>query len=509
MADYKLPFTGNEILNKLNNVDTLESSVTELKSELGELINVDFGEWIPDELVLSSNGNIGKYGSGYYCRTDYININGMGKLYTYVALTNDNVGLAFYKKDKSFISGVNFHDYTVDENINVLIPNDGYYVVITCLESKKNNFFVKTYTNLAIAYNKLDSRFDKIYEDVNLTLSNVISLGELTDGFVNSQDGSRPVVSNYKRTDFIPIKGSKIAVIDTFQAKNVGLAFFDSYYKYVGGFDGTGHNRGDVIIYDIPQKARYFIYSSPNELVGNMKAMLYSLADGIIDNTNNPIDYKGNDIIAFKNILCIGDSMTEGALNYKENGTLMSYFDSNINYPAYLKAMTNRGVTNKGSSGESTVSWYELHQNDDLSGHDACIIALGINDSRRGNTITSEERISALNSIIAKVKSDNPQIKIFLSTMINTYKTDADVQVNNDIRTVATNNTDVYLVDISKYGSIIKEVTNNYSDTASHLTAIGYRKLANHYFSYISWIMSRNTNDFAWVQFAGTERIYN
>lgn len=39
MADYKLPFTGNEILDKLNNIDTLESNVAELKSDLSEISN--------------------------------------------------------------------------------------------------------------------------------------------------------------------------------------------------------------------------------------------------------------------------------------------------------------------------------------------------------------------------------------------------------------------------------------------------------------------------------------
>ena len=78
---------------------------------------------------------------------------------------------------------------------------------------------------------------------------------------------------------------------------------------------------------------------------------------------------------------------------------------------------------------------------------------------------------------------------------------DAD-EVNNDIRYIAENTADVYLMDVSTYGTL----TISGPDRYGHLTAIGYMKLAGYYFSYISFIIdSANEETFRFIQYIGTD----
>ena len=103
--------------------------------------------------------------------------------------------------------------------------------------------------------------------------------------------------------------------------------------------------------------------------------------------------------------------------------------------------------------------------------------------------------------IINKVKAENTGIKIFISTLLNVYTgTDADA-VNADIESIASNTSDVYLMDISEYGTL----TISGPDRFGHLTAIGYRKLAEYYHNYISFIIdTANEETFRFIQYIGT-----
>ena len=217
----------------------------------------------------------------------------------------------------------------------------------------------------------------------------------------------------------------------------------------------------------------------------------------------NPCLYKGNSAKVFKNILCIGDSLTEGAFNYGPNGQTGEFIDSSLAYPEYLKALTGRNTYNAGDSGQSTKTWWNIHQNDDLSGYDACIIELGLNDvsGREEVRCTSVERIAAMNNIISKLKSENTGIKIFISSVFNVARAPSQIEVNNDLKTIANTTNDCYFIDLQNYGTL----TNDLPDRFIHLTAIGYKKFAQEYFNYMSYIIDNSTpSEFAFVQFIGT-----
>ena len=265
---------------------------------------------------------------------------------------------------------------------------------------------------------------------------------------------------------------------------------------------------------NIAQEYYYFNNSdvSKDVVINYVKETLSSvsiLSSGVIsevskaayeNKSENPCEYIGTDKCRiFKNILCIGDSLTEGRFDFHTGGVISEVTLPDYSYPTYLKNKTGRDTTNKGDAGQTTKTWWNLHQNDDLSGHDACIIALGRNDYVPGRETTSEERHTYMANIIDKVRSENNRIKIFVSTMLNYYTGDSADEVNEDMREIASENS-CYLIDISRYGNLISG-TDNYS----HLTAMGYEKLAGYYFNYISYIIAHNESAFRDVQFVGTE----
>ena len=331
-----------------------------------------------------------------------------------------------------------------------------------------------------------------------------IALGSYEAEFVNSTTGKFVAAANYSRTGFIPIKGVKIAVGVATTASNVGIAFYDNAKKYISGTDFSGHSVGDTVELSVPAYTDYFVYCGLSANSAHMHVVNIQLANAVSLNDQNPCFWdKSNECRTFKKILCIGDSLTAGQFDYKENGITKEFNDEDYAYPAYLKAITGRDTTNAGDAGETTVTWYALHGSEDFSGHDACIIHLGRNDYAGQNSVSTEDRITAMNNIIAKVKSDNPQIKIFISTQINYYQYTNVGIINADMATVVANNADCYLLDIYTYGRMKLS-----DDAYSHCTAVGYQTLAEYYYKYISWIMHMQYAEFKTVQFTGTNRAY-
>ena len=161
-----------------------------------------------------------------------------------------------------------------------------------------------------------------------------------------------------------------------------------------------------------------------------------------------------------------------------------------------------------GESGDTSVDWYNNHIHTDVSGHDCCIIELGINDYYRLGGWTSAS-IAALNNIIQKVKTANTGIKIFVSTIPNgqSYNNDGLKAVSEAIRTQVNGMADesVILLDEAQYGHLIESAGYN----AGHLTAYGYYRLAEDYANYISWYINEHKNNFRFIQFTGTNYTYS
>lgn len=226
-----------------------------------------------------------------------------------------------------------------------------------------------------------------------------------------------------------------------------------------------------------------------------------------ISPSSNPCDYTGDEICIFGKGLLIGDSLTEGVFDCNESGSQDGFRHATMNYPSNLARITGINFTNKGDAGKTIKAWYEAHKSDDLSGHDFCIIALGVNDVYFNKGWTSDAE-TYLTNIINKVKTENNKIPIFIVTipMFFAGYEGADFEgMSQHIRTFAESNS-LYLVDFRTYFTeFSSDSYTKYGVTYyAHHNALGYYKIAHAYKSYISYIISKNIDDFKNVQFVGT-----
>lgn len=219
-----------------------------------------------------------------------------------------------------------------------------------------------------------------------------------------------------------------------------------------------------------------------------------------------PTEYSGNEITVFKKGICIGDSLTKGVFNTSPSD---AYTDESRSYPTQLSKMMNIDITNAGIGGATTSEWYSAYSNVDLSGHDFAIIQLGVNDSISQPDGWNDNSNTALNNIIAKLKTENNGIKIFVATIVPApaYHNYRQYKASEAIKAFVQNagDEDVVLVDIAKYGHELQ--SDAYS--AQHLTAIGYQRLARDYFAMISEYISHHLDEFKWVQFIGTNNVWH
>ena len=221
-----------------------------------------------------------------------------------------------------------------------------------------------------------------------------------------------------------------------------------------------------------------------------------------------PTDYTGDDICVFRKCLCIGDSYTEGGFNADGNDPDDDTEFEDYSYPTNLARMVGFETTNMGHGGETAVNWYNTYGSSIPSGHDMCVIFLGINDCVYYGSFGDASK-TALGNIISKVEEMNNHIKIFVCTIPRTGS--LNTQAIRDSAAIIKNyiaglqDDDVYVLDLDQYGHLGDATAYNYG----HPTAYGYHVLANDIKNYVSWIMNNNKNDFRWIQFIGTNKTHD
>lgn len=498
-----------EILDSIpEDYSELSEDVSDLKSAIDHIDETIFVEdWESVSLTIHSDGFYNIYGTfSEDTSRRYAIVNGVtpGETYaisTYLKSTlipaivyfNGDTVVDYEKAGTGNAEDVVDYEFTIPSNVNKISVQSANTTAPTL---KKSSMRYNAYTPDNIE----DGVIGVLDKDVSY-----LTIGTLSNAFINSGNGRTVAADNYRATDFIHIKTDKISFVITASASQVGAAFYDDAKIYISGVDFSAYTLRENITVSVPANARYVRYSAIDSYAEYMRLTIPNYANAICMAETNPCFWKySEECRAFKKILCIGDSLTEGRFDYKESGVTKEFTDSDYSYPAYLKAISGRDITNAGDAGETTVSWYELHGAEDFSGHDACIMHLGRNDYSGGNSVSSADRIQAMNNIIAKVKADNPQIKIFVSTQIN-YYTYANVGIiDEDMATVVSQNTDCYLLDIHTYGRMVQS-----RDSYSHCTAVGYMTLAEYYFRYISYIMHMEYSGFMTIQFTGTDRAYS
>ena len=302
---------------------------------------------------------------------------------------------------------------------------------------------------------------------------------------------------------------------------------FDDWYEIIN-FPETGIYAYDKRAYGGNDYAQTFTFSVTTSV--NNSGSNDSSIEGI--DTSVPTRYNGNEISMFSRGICIGDSVTEGSFDNADGGAIVKRFS----YPAILERITGVEIINAGVAGLTSQTWYEatldstphwgtwvnqewvwdmnpvnsgndiISKSLDYSNFDFAIIHLGINDLAPlyDNSKTIEEVLTTFETymgyIIRDLKAANSGIKIFLATIIPSYATPSNLsykQLNEKIAEIANTTESTFLLDLTSYSELDSKPEYN----ITHPTALGYHKLANEIKSYISYIISKNLDNFTNVQF--------
>jgi hypothetical protein len=261
----------------------------------------------------------------------------------------------------------------------------------------------------------------------------------------------------------------------------------------------------DISITEADAVAKTIIKPSLIKINGSSLDKKYAAYNNLYDG-NNPTTYGGEEMRVFRKGICIGDSLTKGTFNYDSaKGSSTAIIDTTRSYPQFLAKMLGIEIDNVATGGATTADWWNEYGNNDFKGNDFAIIHLGINDVFR-NGVWDENSAVALSNIITKLKADNKEIKIFVCTIFPfiDYLNAAAIASPAIADYVSSlNDNNVILLNMNKYSRMSSsKAYNNY-----HATALGYWLMATELKNYISWYINNNLEDFAEVQFIGTNYV--
>ena len=527
--------------------EELEKSIERL-CELDEYANLIEIEKCKSNLRINGVTGLEVTQNGYYV-TDYVPLKAGTKYYT--SSTILKLYYAFYDKNKNYISGVNtgsgiLADFTTPSGCaygrfsfgSEANKNSGWISRVKVLNSLDSRTLLKTFVNIQ------KTPFSSI-EDINVkSYGNIIDRSKITQGKYINSTGDTGSSSDFACTDFCLVEPN--TTYKSYKIQNFYAAFYDenkvlikhystsdtlpnpfttpanakyarfSLWNRQGAQSTYGHYEKDVCwVAPLSETQNAFPQSHPSIYIPN----LYSPKElGV-----NPCDYPENEISVFNKILCIGDSLMEGAENYKGTPSLSIETQRKYSIPVFLKRLSGVDTTNMGKSGLTTQEWYTQSQSSaDIAGHDACIIQIGINDWLSWETDQDagiETMLTYLGNIVDLVVSQNAgdtgsggshvyvnKPKIFVATIFpalsylrNSHGLSVDV-LNDAIRSFVSGRNDCILIDMATYSHTYDQMAFN----RGHLTAIGYRQAARDYKGIISKYIHDNAEMFVDVAFIGS-----
>jgi len=234
----------------------------------------------------------------------------------------------------------------------------------------------------------------------------------------------------------------------------------------------------------------------------------------------------------FRTIGCIGDSLSSGEFESKDEEGVIGYHDFyEYSWGQYMARTLGNKVYNFSRGGMTAKEFCEsfaakcgVYEKENYC--QAYIIALGVNDVSRGYKIGNPENINAACEyvpddesilsyyvrIVRILKSKQPDAKIFVMTIpYSDLKTDErnerDEELSEALRKFSIKFKNVYTLDFRKYGPVHDQKFND-NFRLGHMTPTGYLLTAKMVMSYIDYIIRNNPDDFAQVGFIGTPYKY-
>ena len=355
---------------------------------------------------------------------------------------------------------------------------------------------------------------------------NLLDYDEVNPGYI----GSNGQVISYNTlwcSGFIPVNPGKVycSVTGVHGGTTYSsyFAFYDENKDFVESYSTIGAmTKYTPTIYftDVPEGAKFFRCTFSNNQKTTRSAWisnepefpqendLYNVENVFpyVMNPQNPCDYSELTIRAFSKVVCIGDSLTYGGFNMDDNSGTSGQTQSNAelglrySYPSNFQRITGIETVNKGDSGETTVSWYQHHQNDDFTSFDLAIIHLGVNDS--AFNVSDTDTLTAMQNIVTMLNEARSDMRIAICSVIPAYNGEGYQRKGQLILNWAKelNNPNIIPIDLAQYSHVQAET----SYVAGHLSALGYYMMAYDIARYISWYMDHHKRDFRFIQFIGS-----
>jgi lysophospholipase L1-like esterase len=536
----KSGLTGDEAYILAKHGETTED-LGPLKKEIG-LIKEDVGNLIykyqeNDGYVGYENGIISLLGDTK-C-TDFLPIKkGMTVKVSGISFEpSDYRGLAIYNKDKIFKNGYQYNknnEYTFD------VSEDGYLRATIVGQQIK---VIANQNGIAKALIEVSKDTQKeIKREVNTLISEEygeekqLEITETKEGYAVKSDGSKENVSWISCLKFNCAPYQKIFTKNAHAHKNYPwIVLYDMNNNVIGSVNMNEDFSAEIIApnnasygwmncYELVSYAQtqYLIRTIKNECLPEKLKKIISKENPLANLLKN-----GGYINIFNKIACIGDSLTEGVFEYTENGEVKyagkpQGFEP-YSYPSQLMRMTGATVGNYGVGGATAKSWLETTACTDCFKEEnkaqAYIIALGTNDTNYDGDVNTDIDVSNYNNnadtfvgnyakIIQKCLELQPKAKIFVVTIPKT-RTDyhnAWTTGNSKIKAVA-EKLGVYVLDIYTYSESFDnpDEYKKHFYSGGHRNAVGYKRTAMEYATYISWIIYNNPNDFRNAQFIETD----
>lgn len=231
----------------------------------------------------------------------------------------------------------------------------------------------------------------------------------------------------------------------------------------------------------------------------------------------------------FRTISCIGDSLSSGEFETRDEEGQTHYYDFfEYSWGQYLARMTGSQVFNCSRGGMTAKEYYESFADANrywsLSRtSQAYIIALGVNDlfglqMEVGNIeeILDEPKEAAqtfaywYGKILRKLRERNPEGKLFLMTMPRdeSDSEEADFKKRKHaelLHEISKQLKHTWVIDLYQYAPVYDKKFKEHFYLYGHMNAKGYVLTAKMIASYIDYIVRSETEAFLDVPFIGTD----
>lgn len=238
------------------------------------------------------------------------------------------------------------------------------------------------------------------------------------------------------------------------------------------------------------------------------------------------IKYDGGYISIFRNIACIGDSLSSGEFEYVK-GDIHEWHDKyEYSWGQYIARMAGVKVYNFSRGGMSCKEYIntfanEINAYDEAKKCEAYIIALGVNDLfndgcklELGDIDDLENNKDTMSNyyqqIILKYKKIAPNAKFFFVSMPNEGEEETPSNKKLAHRELlykfAEKYSNSYVIDLYKYAPTYDQDFKEKFFFHGHMNACGYKLTGLMIASYIDYIIRHNFKAFTQAGFINTDR---